>query len=430
MSELMNVRNNSRDLRWRLLTTASALALLAAVYGTNESEAADQDADRPTVWIELGGQLERMSGSEEAFSPPFMASITQANLLSALDVQKPPAFAIGEEGKISFQPENSDWVFSASIQYGRSSANTHRHQQTANAKVPVAVPFPPAFHRPSQYLIKGTYYPNLHSKFADGQASERQSHLVLDFQAGKDVGLGLFGGHGSSVVSAGVRIVQFTSQKNVSLNALPDLQYPTAPITGTFYKALSALYAFRDADPKFHAYSAMINSQRSFHGVGPSLAWSASAPFAGSLDRGELSFDWGVNGAVLFGRQKASGHHKSKALSYHMTMWRGGDEADQQFTNLAVANHPTPYGHEDYSYTPHATGHRANVAGFNRSRSVVVPNLGGFAGISFQYSSAKVSFGYRADFFFGAMDGGIDTRQTEDRGFFGPFATISIGLGG
>ena len=66
----------------------------------------------------------------------------------------------------------------------------------------------------------------------------------------------------------------------------------------------------------------------------------------------------------------------------------------------------------------------------NRSRFVTVPNLGGFAGASFRFSGAKVSLGYRADFFFGAMDGGIDTRKSEDIGFYGPFATISVGLGG
>jgi hypothetical protein len=60
----------------------------------------------------------------------------------------------------------------------------------------------------------------------------------------------------------------------------------------------------------------------------------------------------------------------------------------------------------------------------------MVPNLGGFAGISFKYPDAKVSFGYRADFFFGAMDSGIDVVHKENRGFYGPFATISVGIGG
>ncbi len=65
-----------------------------------------------------------------------------------------------------------------------------------------------------------------------------------------------------------------------------------------------------------------------------------------------------------------------------------------------------------------------------RSRSVTVPNIGAFAGFSVKYPNAKLSFGYRADFFFGAMDGGIDARKTYDRSFYGPYASISIGLGG
>ena len=58
-----------------------------------------------------------------------------------------------------------------------------------------------------------------------------------------------------------------------------------------------------------------------------------------------------------------------------------------------------------------------------------MPNVGGFAGLSFRYADAKFSLGYRADFFFGAIDGGIDTRKSENRGFNGPFASISVGVG-
>jgi len=64
----------------------------------------------------------------------------------------------------------------------------------------------------------------------------------------------------------------------------------------------------------------------------------------------------------------------------------------------------------------------------SRSHSVTVPNVGGFAGLSFRYTNAKVSLGYRADFFFGAMDNGIDRKTLEDRGFYGPYASIGIGL--
>ena len=64
-----------------------------------------------------------------------------------------------------------------------------------------------------------------------------------------------------------------------------------------------------------------------------------------------------------------------------------------------------------------------------RRKGVTVPNIGGLIGASWRTPSAKLSIGYRADFFFGAIDGGIDTRETENRGFFGPFASISIRLG-
>lgn len=65
-----------------------------------------------------------------------------------------------------------------------------------------------------------------------------------------------------------------------------------------------------------------------------------------------------------------------------------------------------------------------------RHKSVIVPNLGGFAGVSFKFRSAKVSLGYRGDFFFGAMDAGNDTRKIKNVGFYGPFATISVGIRG
>ncbi len=58
-----------------------------------------------------------------------------------------------------------------------------------------------------------------------------------------------------------------------------------------------------------------------------------------------------------------------------------------------------------------------------------MPNVGGFAGLTFRIENFKMSAGYRADFFFGAMDGGIDTARKENIGFYGPFATVSVGLG-
>jgi len=59
---------------------------------------------------------------------------------------------------------------------------------------------------------------------------------------------------------------------------------------------------------------------------------------------------------------------------------------------------------------------------------VVVPNLGSHLGLSMLYRDAKVSFGYRADTFFNAMDGGQDTAKDYNRGFYGPYLNVSLGL--
>jgi hypothetical protein len=59
-----------------------------------------------------------------------------------------------------------------------------------------------------------------------------------------------------------------------------------------------------------------------------------------------------------------------------------------------------------------------------------VPNIGAHIGLSYQYRNAKLSFGYRSDEFFGAMDGGQYTQDRFNRGFHGAYMNVSIGLGG
>ena len=208
--------------------------------------------------------------------------------------------------------------------------------------------------------------------FANAIAKNSERHEVLDFKVGKDVGLGLFG-NGTSVFSAGLRYAQFKSNMNVQMASQPT-----------------------NAPYGYNRYTVSFAAERSFTGIGPSLSWDASAPFAGRPETGLISFDWGVNAALLFGRQKLNARHETKgARGYGVGYVTGYD-------------------------------HTASPA---RSKSVSVPNLGGFAGLSVRYAAAKFSFGYRADMFFGAVDAGIDTAKKEDRGFYGPFASISFGLG-
>jgi hypothetical protein len=416
MSEVIKTRIAAKDFRWQLLSTASVLALLTTLH-ISPAEASDQE-DRPVLWVELGGQLDRLDTSQEAFAPNFLNSITQANLRSALDVQKPSIYSIGGEGKISLQPKGSDWIFSVSAMYGRSQGSRHQHQQTKNAYFPIQ-----KFQiLPGKYYGGYTAYPAKHAKFADGISHQKENHVILDFQVGKDVGLGLFGNHGTSVLSAGVRIAQFTSRSDVSLHAQPDVHYPVPT------KQITSLASFRSqfkyAPATFHGFTGIANAQRDFHGVGPSVSWNASAPIAKISSQGDIALDWGLNAEVLFGRQKASGSHQATARTYH-----GNGRAG------SYGSHPGPnfFGYNKLKqvvWGEVAVLHYRDATNFNRSRMVTVPNLGAMAGLSFRYADAKISFGYRADFFFGAMDGGIDTAHRENVGFYGPFATISIGLGG
>jgi iron complex outermembrane receptor protein len=231
--------------------------------------------------------------------------------------------------------------------------------------------------------------------FADTAASNRETQAVLDFQVGKDVGLGMFGAHGSSRLSAGVRYAQFTFGSRATIKSDQDTKFHFLTLSDGDFLAFWENYNYHQGS---------IESSRSFRGIGPSISWDASAPLFDASSERQITFDWGASGAILFGRQKVR-IHQMTGSAYKKV----GLSTDSLAQNISQTQ---------------------RTGNYDRARMIVVPNVGGFAGLSFRYAAAKVSFGYRADFFFGAMDGGIDTRKSENRGFFGPFATVSVGLGG
>ncbi len=395
MSELIHFNDNSATIRWKLLTGASAMALVGYIASANLAKA--DDAGRPTLWIELGGQMEQMQGLYTPFTAPFMsaptpqAGIYHGNSLFKLfadqpDVyqgdlpgaaQRPSRFAFGGEGKITFQPEDSDWVFSAGIRYGRSHSKRHTHHQTAGQTVAV-------------YAIGGavylTYIYTNAEAFLDADAPSSEHHMVLDFSVGKDVGIGLLGRDGSSNINAGVRVFDLAESSRLTIYARPAVS-----IT---YKAPKYLLP----RPKFDQYAMTAHAERSFRGIGPSLSWNASSAIAGNKQDGELMLDWGVNAALLFGRQKAKTAHSTTGTRFFSNHYVG-------------ALYPSRSAHD------------------TRSRRITVPNIGGSVGLSLKWNNAKVSVGYRVDTFLKAMDTGIDARKTSNLTLNGPYASISIGLG-
>ena len=99
--------------------------------------------------------------------------------------------------------------------------------------------------------------------------------------------------------------------------------------------SIPAYVAWRYAPIHFHDYAVVASSQRSFRGFGPSIAWNASAPFAGNSDRREISLDWGANAAVLFGRQKAKGHSQKAVQTYYKNDWHG-TAGHGRFVNMTL----------------------------------------------------------------------------------------------
>lgn len=384
MSELTQSKNQTSDLRWHLLTTASALALLTSIMG--QSAHAAQDADRPTVWVELGGQLERIDTSQGVFAPGFVLAHEAApyNLVSPLTAQRLPRYGFGGEGKITFAPTGTGWTLSAAIRYGRSNGKKALHQQTTTNLIQKTTKYDDPIWGHHAFQTRKV------TRFNRADATIKQSHAVLDFMAGKDIGLGLVGRNGKSSFGFGVRIAQFQSKSNAGFKSFPDPHYSTQAI-------------LNDPGAHHHSYVATFEAARNFRGIGPAIAWNGTAPIAGQPDSTVLGFDWGANAAVLFGRTKAHGTYSSSSRYFHGS---------------------------PFALPPPPTNHTTVPGAFARSKSVVVPNVGGFAGLTLQRSNAKVSFGYRADFFFGAIDGGIERQSKENIVFHGPYAKISVGLGG
>jgi iron complex outermembrane receptor protein len=351
----------------------------------------DADNGKPPLWIDLGGGYTTLADDQQTFTPAFFSQIATAPMTPPVAFQHTPSSSFDWTGSIEYAPNDSDWVLSAAVRYGRAGRYNHDHQQ-----LPSEAPFTEVlygFFRVQLHLTKARYF--------DAFDSSNESHAIYDFSVGKDVGLGMLGLKGDSVLSGGVRIVQFSQSSAFNIHADPDAE---AIKSGPIYYEMDAASAV---------------SKRSFHGVGPSLSWNASTSVVGGPGDNGISVDWGANGAVLFGRQVAQIHRQTTG-AYRCKIIAGLGHC-----RMGV---PPTGNSSQYGGAYHSGYQRA--ANSTRRRMIAVPNIGGFAGVSWRYQNAKVSFGYRADEFFGAMDGGIDTRRSENVGFFGPFANISIGFGG
>lgn len=385
MSELITAHASGTGLRWQLLATVSAVAMAAAFPAQSVSAA---EADRPTVWIEGGWHFDDVVGTNDPFVTPLDSETRASGFPSSTEIQRILAKAYGAEGSISFQPSHTDWVFSVSGRYGRAHTARNVHQEK-----PLSGPTLKKTFLDGRGTIP--YTPTL-TGYVQQKADNSESHTILDFQVGKDLGIGLLGRGTDSIISFGARYAQFSSRSQLDAHALPFASFEQFTTPGFL------IHPKYKISTQFHASASYVDRHTSLHVVGPSISMSNTTGLIGQPDSGQLALDWSANAAILFGRQRVRVSHQATA-----------QQLVYQFGYVSALGPIVA----------------PPVAG-TRSHSVVVPNLGGSAALSFRFTNAKVSLGYRADFFFGAMDRGLDVRDAGTVGFHGPFATVSIGLGG
>src|SRR6185437_3042024 len=131
MSELINQHDNRSTARWKLMASVSAAALIASGIAAAEALASD-DSSRPSVWIELGTQLESSNGADAPFGSHLYNRL-DPSLTSPAKFQGELPWAIGPVAKLSFQPAGSDWVVSASVRYGRATSKRSTQEKTSPA---------------------------------------------------------------------------------------------------------------------------------------------------------------------------------------------------------------------------------------------------------------------------------------------------------
>jgi|SRR5579871_1136213 len=223
-------RDAQAQLRRYLLGTASGAALVGA------APLAHADGTIDHIYIDGAFQYAMYGGQSTAWAPSFF------------NFDEPRIGA--RNGWNTFDDvvlQSGDWYLTIAADYGRSgSAHAALHQTHYS--------FPKYYTR-------------------TGKARSHEEHTVLDFTVGKDVGLGMFGLDGSSIISGGLRYAHFISH------------------TATHF---SYYYSKFNGPTSYSSFARLVDRQ--FVGVGPIITWKARTPIAP-----DFSFSWGASAAAVIG---------------------------------------------------------------------------------------------------------------------------------
>lgn len=312
--------SSKSQLFWRV----SALALMSTA-GASGARAAEASGGPWT--LELDGTYEF---DHEAATQSFIPS----NAIPDAYLKPKHGYDVG--GRLTYQADGSPMSYGLAVHFGRTSEVRH------SASV--------AYY--SKYLINQSV-----------KNRETTSHAVVDFEVGKDVGLGLFGHGGVATIGGGLRYGHFNSTTRgvFATQAKYNNSFGTFSQSGTF---------------KF---------TRTTDAVGPRLFIRTTQPLPGELGRNGVSIGLGADGAVLFGRQRVNNNVESTGA----------------YTTQFPAIH--------------------------RSKTRTMGTLGAFAQVNWHApgSPLTLSVGYKVDDYINALDGGFQTSHGIDVLQHGPFASMT-----
>ena len=213
------------------------------------------------VELEFGMGANRMGAKNALYRPDFLdeyldslpfADASAATQRASLGVSHV------RDARITFNMPDGWHVWGA--YRGRKFDAQHKGVASEQAKGGDVENFLPG--APPRYVTGG-------ENFGTIEVGQYEDHSIVDFMVGKDVGLGLMGEGGTSVIGLGMTYAQFRSASDIDMIGVPDryradyeqIKYPTT---------------------RHELYNASLASTRKFEGLGPSLSWEASKRLVGN----------------------------------------------------------------------------------------------------------------------------------------------------
>jgi iron complex outermembrane recepter protein len=348
----------------------------------------------PGAWypyrVELDGYYGPFGNKHELLVTPTMV-LFPADLPFPLKPQNDLDWGSGGGVKFTYQPSPHGWNVSAAVRYGRAVGSGTPHSNKRNNGECYANIFD-CQEDPLKYAVQ----PNRFYSFTDQVINNSESHAIVDFMVGKDLGLGVWGGRrADSNVSVGLTYGHFKSMSSAVLHGRPDLYLPTNILTIDDS-------GYHVSQTHEHVFNAKLTEDREFNGAGPAITWEGSLPLFGDAERaGRIDLDTGVGAAVLFGKQKTKVQEEADGVYASGIKWPKyvGSQYQTSFSD-------------------------------RRTKSVSVPSLRANLGLTYTLGGVKLSGGYRVERYYKVFDAGIENRKTYDRSFDGVYAKVSIGFGG